>query len=149
MTATRRLAAIMAVDVVGYSRLMGEDEAGTAPGQWTMPPKNSLGLKKPTLMHISACRKIGASGNRRKRGLEMRAFALKFLFFRAQSVHFGGFFGIAEALFGVRQGCPAGRARGGHAAEPPSSGFAAPSLRYGPFRGDCVSAARQMAVHVF
>src|SRR6202051_3218995 len=31
MTATRRLAAIMAVDVVGYSRLMGEDEAGTAP----------------------------------------------------------------------------------------------------------------------
>ena len=27
MTATRRLAAIMAVDVVGYSRLMGEDEA--------------------------------------------------------------------------------------------------------------------------
>jgi adenylate cyclase len=30
MTATRRLAAIMAVDVVGYSRLMGEDEAGTA-----------------------------------------------------------------------------------------------------------------------
>src|ERR1700729_2835718 len=30
MTATRRLAAIIAVDVVGYSRLMGEDEAGTA-----------------------------------------------------------------------------------------------------------------------
>jgi adenylate cyclase len=30
MTATRRLAAIMAVDVVGYSRLMGADEAGTA-----------------------------------------------------------------------------------------------------------------------
>ena len=29
MTVTRRLAAIMAVDVVGYSRLMGEDEAGT------------------------------------------------------------------------------------------------------------------------
>jgi hypothetical protein len=29
MTATRRLASIMAVDVVGYSRLMGE-EAGTA-----------------------------------------------------------------------------------------------------------------------
>jgi class 3 adenylate cyclase len=28
MTATRRLAAIMAIDVVGYSRLMGEDEAG-------------------------------------------------------------------------------------------------------------------------
>src|SRR5271168_4890884 len=30
MTETRRLAAIMAIDVVGYSRLMGEDEAGTA-----------------------------------------------------------------------------------------------------------------------
>ena len=30
MTAPRRLAAILAVDVVGYSRLMGEDEAGTA-----------------------------------------------------------------------------------------------------------------------
>ena len=30
VSATRRLAAILAVDVVGYSRLMGEDEAGTA-----------------------------------------------------------------------------------------------------------------------
>ncbi len=30
MTAVRRLAAILAVDVVGCSRLMGEDEAGTA-----------------------------------------------------------------------------------------------------------------------
>jgi adenylate cyclase len=30
MTGTRRLAAIMAIDVVGYSRLMGEDETGTA-----------------------------------------------------------------------------------------------------------------------
>ena len=27
---TARLAAILAADVVGYSRLMGEDEAGTA-----------------------------------------------------------------------------------------------------------------------
>jgi adenylate cyclase len=32
MTAARRLAAILAADVVGYSRLMGEDEAGTAQG---------------------------------------------------------------------------------------------------------------------
>jgi adenylate cyclase len=32
MTATRRLAAILAADVVGYSRLMGEDETGTALG---------------------------------------------------------------------------------------------------------------------
>src|SRR5262249_44249129 len=30
MTATRRLAAILAADIAGYSRLMGEDEAGTA-----------------------------------------------------------------------------------------------------------------------
>ena len=30
MTAARCLAAILAADVVGYSRLMGEDEAGTA-----------------------------------------------------------------------------------------------------------------------
>ena len=30
MTAARRLAAILAADVGGYSRLMGEDEAGTA-----------------------------------------------------------------------------------------------------------------------
>jgi hypothetical protein len=28
MTAARGLAAILAVDVVGYSRLMGEDDAG-------------------------------------------------------------------------------------------------------------------------
>jgi class 3 adenylate cyclase len=30
MTEARKLAAILAADVVGYSRLMGEDEAGTA-----------------------------------------------------------------------------------------------------------------------
>ena len=30
MTATRRVAAIMAIDVVGYSRLMGENEAAKA-----------------------------------------------------------------------------------------------------------------------
>ena len=30
MSETRKLAAILAADVVGYSRLMGEDEAGTA-----------------------------------------------------------------------------------------------------------------------
>lgn len=32
MTASRRLAAILVADLVGYSRLMGEDEAGTALG---------------------------------------------------------------------------------------------------------------------
>ena len=30
MVENRRLAAILAADVVGYARLMGEDEAGTA-----------------------------------------------------------------------------------------------------------------------
>jgi hypothetical protein len=30
MTETRRLAAILAAYIVGYSRLMGEDEAGQA-----------------------------------------------------------------------------------------------------------------------
>src|SRR3974390_2698762 len=30
MSETRKLAAILAADVVGYSRMMGEDEAGTA-----------------------------------------------------------------------------------------------------------------------
>ena len=30
MPETRKLAAILVADVVGYSRLMGEDEAGTA-----------------------------------------------------------------------------------------------------------------------
>src|SRR5579872_6670589 len=30
MTASRKLAAILAADVVGYSRMMGEDEVGTA-----------------------------------------------------------------------------------------------------------------------
>jgi class 3 adenylate cyclase len=30
MSETRKIAAILAADVVGYSRLMGEDEAGTA-----------------------------------------------------------------------------------------------------------------------
>ena len=33
MTETRRLAAILAADVVGYSRLMGEDEAECEPSQ--------------------------------------------------------------------------------------------------------------------
>jgi hypothetical protein len=34
MSAVRRLAAIVAVDFMGYSRLMGEDEAGTV--RWFM-----------------------------------------------------------------------------------------------------------------
>jgi hypothetical protein len=40
MTATRRLAAILAVNVVGYSRLMGEEEGGrgTPRGFRAIPP---------------------------------------------------------------------------------------------------------------
>ena len=42
MTTTRRLAAILTADVVGYSRLMERDEAGTlaalkAEGSWHHP----------------------------------------------------------------------------------------------------------------
>ena len=33
MSQTRRLAAILAADVAGYSRLMGADEEGTLPGR--------------------------------------------------------------------------------------------------------------------
>jgi class 3 adenylate cyclase len=45
MTAVRRLAAILAVDVVGYSRLTGEDEAGThqvktLAARWNRGPAN-------------------------------------------------------------------------------------------------------------
>ena len=36
ISATRRLAAIMAIDVVGYSRLMGEDEAGLVRKYWQL-----------------------------------------------------------------------------------------------------------------
>ena len=32
MSETRKIAAILVADVAGYSRLMGEDEAGTAGG---------------------------------------------------------------------------------------------------------------------
>ena len=39
MTAARCLAAIMAVDVVAYGRLMGEDEAGTTRGCANVPTR--------------------------------------------------------------------------------------------------------------
>ena len=34
VSAVRKLAAILAADVAGYSRLMGEDEAGNMVGIW-------------------------------------------------------------------------------------------------------------------
>ena len=47
MADSRKLAAIMALDVVGYSGLMGEDEAGTAqrargPDEWDRKPRPFL-----------------------------------------------------------------------------------------------------------
>ena len=53
MTATRRLAAILAADVVGYSRLMGEDKVGMVaiprlhtPSLWARSVDTSCGLLK-------------------------------------------------------------------------------------------------------
>jgi len=40
MSQTRRLAAILAADVAGYSRLMGADEEGTH--MWTAPVSQGL-----------------------------------------------------------------------------------------------------------
>ena len=48
MTATRRLAAVMAINVVGYSRLLGEDEARRPP-----QPSDSIpfaGFRPPQAM---------------------------------------------------------------------------------------------------
>ena len=50
MTAARRLAAILAADVVGYSRLMGEDEAGTA---WADRRVTLEGMRIPNNRSIS------------------------------------------------------------------------------------------------
>jgi adenylate cyclase len=41
MTATRRLAAILAADVAGYSRLMGADEEGMLERLEIVDPKNA------------------------------------------------------------------------------------------------------------
>ena len=48
MTAARRLAAILAADVVGYLRLMGEDEAGTAEARRLNPAITIKWLKEHT-----------------------------------------------------------------------------------------------------
>ena len=42
MTQTRRLAAILAADVVGYSRLMGADEEGTLERLKTLRRESSI-----------------------------------------------------------------------------------------------------------
>jgi class 3 adenylate cyclase len=59
MTAARRLAAILAADVAGYSRLMGADEEGTA--------QALREHRAATLLHGSAVGRRGldgVSGNR-------------------------------------------------------------------------------------
>ena len=47
MTATRRLAAILAVDVVGYSRLMGENERLPPPSFQPLEVTHDLPAGKP------------------------------------------------------------------------------------------------------
>ena len=42
MSQTRRLAAILAADIVGYSRLMGADEEGTLERLRRLYPKGQL-----------------------------------------------------------------------------------------------------------
>ena len=48
MTATRRLAAILAADVAGYSRLIGADEGGTRQRSKALFEKSSI-ARKPYL----------------------------------------------------------------------------------------------------
>ena len=76
MTATRRLAAILAADVVGYSRLMGEDEAGGA----DRGEKRAISCAKPKsvlyLYHspdrTRARRPPGEEGSKRECGCDIR-----------------------------------------------------------------------------
>ena len=70
MGETRKLAAIMAVDVVGYSRLMGEDEAGTAKAvrehrQATAPIVAGLGGRVVKTMGDGCVARVSLRGRRR------------------------------------------------------------------------------------
>jgi hypothetical protein len=57
MTAARRLAAILVADVVGYSRLMGEDEARTAGAREAPRPIVGLATASASLQRSAAgCR---------------------------------------------------------------------------------------------
>ncbi len=75
MTAARRLTAILAADVVGYSRLMGEDEAGTA-----RSVREQGGRRRPGRRRAERALRCGAIGRtlpavaRRIRGV---GFALR------------------------------------------------------------------------
>ncbi len=57
MTDTRKLAAIMAIYVVGYSRLMGEDEAGTA--RAARAASRSGAACTPLMLLLAACPPTG------------------------------------------------------------------------------------------
>jgi hypothetical protein len=48
----RRLAAILAADVVGYSQLMSADEEGTRRTNWFKPQKAANAVKEPELRAI-------------------------------------------------------------------------------------------------
>jgi hypothetical protein len=63
MTGARRLAAIMAVDFVGYRRLMGEDEAGTARAVKEHRDATRRGRSWPSAMPYSdAARRLAHGG---------------------------------------------------------------------------------------
>ena len=66
MTATRRLAAILAIDVVGCSRLMGEDEAGTARAVPECPD-----TARPMNYRCGACERPLSPLKRRSRTLNL------------------------------------------------------------------------------
>ena len=73
----RRLAAILAADVVGYSRLMAADEAGTLaalkrhreilrPGRRRPPPAcGGSGTRSVVGITVSTCKQCNGSGQRR------------------------------------------------------------------------------------
>ena len=52
----RRLAAILAADVVGYSRLMGADEAGTLAAMRTLRKDTLEPLSRLSMARAGACK---------------------------------------------------------------------------------------------
>ncbi len=53
MTAARRLAAILAADVVGYSRLTGEDEAGRRWRFWSITKRRGISPEEACEIRIT------------------------------------------------------------------------------------------------
>jgi hypothetical protein len=77
MTATRRLAAILAADVAGYSRLMGADEEGTHESSDLPRPGTGGQQALPVCPRASghACRTIPSSGERSISGSDSPDFS--------------------------------------------------------------------------